>query len=73
MGTWFQPSVSLQRFQGKEPDSSSVIRRRDLLHCDIGITYLCAQQISFDGIIKTFNRQIFIPIHICFRKEDHNI
>lgn len=42
LGTWFQPSVSIQRSREQDSDSerSSVIRRGDLLHCDIGITYL---------------------------------
>jgi len=42
LGTWFQPSVSIQRRQakGEEPSRYVVIQRGDLLHCDIGITYL---------------------------------
>lgn len=39
LDTWFQPSVSIQR----APSSSYqglVIHQGDLLHCDIGITYL---------------------------------
>ncbi|MFC2157627.1 M24 family metallopeptidase [Acidobacteriota bacterium] len=41
--TWFQPSISIQRdnrLAGKYEDNPSVIRRGDLLHCDVGITYL---------------------------------
>ena len=41
--TWFQPSVSIQRSKkeaAKYPDKNTVIRRGDLLHCDIGIVYL---------------------------------
>ena len=40
--TWFQPSISIQRQATEEEDESmkDVIRRGDLLHCDIGITYL---------------------------------
>jgi Xaa-Pro aminopeptidase len=41
--TWFQPSVSIQRSKKDAKlykDNSSVIRRGDLLHCDIGIVYL---------------------------------
>ncbi len=41
--TWFQPSVSIQRAKkeaAKYPDKNTVIRRGDLLHCDIGIVYL---------------------------------
>lgn len=40
---WFQPSVSIQRSKkeaSKYPDKNTVIRRGDLLHCDIGIEYL---------------------------------
>jgi len=41
--TWFQPSVSIQRSKTeaeKYGDDPQVIRRGDLLHCDIGIIYL---------------------------------
>jgi len=41
--TWFQPSVSIQRSKkeaARYPDKNTVIRRGDLLHCDIGIVYL---------------------------------
>ena len=41
--TWFQPSVSIQRSKKDAalyPDRNSVIRRGDLLHCDVGIVYL---------------------------------
>jgi Xaa-Pro aminopeptidase len=41
--TWFQPSVSIQR-SGKDAemykDIPDIIRRGDLLHCDIGIVYM---------------------------------
>ena len=38
LGTWFQPSVDVQR-QGGLPDSGPVvIQHGDLLHCDVGIT-----------------------------------
>jgi len=41
--TWFQPSISIQR-NAKEPvpdgGDRRVIRRGDLLHCDMGIKYL---------------------------------
>lgn len=41
--TWFQPSISIQRHK-KEAEKygvgDKVIRRGDLLHCDVGITYL---------------------------------
>jgi len=41
--TWFQPSISIQRHKkeaaGYESDRD-VIRRGDLLHCDVGISYL---------------------------------
>ncbi len=42
LGTWFQPSISIQR-QKKEAAKYSdrrIIRRGDLLHCDVGILYL---------------------------------
>jgi Xaa-Pro aminopeptidase len=43
LDTWFQPSISIQR--GPEdtqayPDKRRIIRRGDLLHCDVGIRYL---------------------------------
>ncbi len=41
--TWFQPSVSIQRSKKeaeKYEERDNVIRRGDLLHCDIGIKYL---------------------------------
>jgi len=41
--TWFQPSVSIARYSKdteKYGENDSVIRRGDLLHCDIGIVYL---------------------------------
>ncbi len=41
--TWFQPSVSIQRSPKDTQiykDNPQVIRRGDLLHCDIGIVYL---------------------------------
>ncbi len=40
---WFQPSFSIQRHRkeaAKYSDKLSVVRRGDLLHCDIGIKYL---------------------------------
>ncbi len=42
LGTWFQPSVSVQR-QGASPEQlgdDPVIQRGDMLHCDVGITAL---------------------------------
>jgi Xaa-Pro aminopeptidase len=41
--TWFQPSVSIQRSKKDAQmykDNPDVIRRGDLLHCDIGIVYM---------------------------------
>jgi Xaa-Pro aminopeptidase len=41
--TWFQPSISIQRHSQvaeKYKDNPRVIRRGDLLHCDVGILYL---------------------------------
>ncbi|HEX8695524.1 MAG TPA: M24 family metallopeptidase [Longimicrobium sp.] len=41
LGTWFQPSVAVQRAGVEMGDSASpVIRRGDVLHCDFGITAL---------------------------------
>jgi len=43
LGVWFHPSVSIQRSKKDEElykDNPDVIRRGDLLHCDIGIVYL---------------------------------
>ncbi|MFB0566284.1 MAG: M24 family metallopeptidase [Candidatus Aminicenantaceae bacterium] len=40
---WFQPSISIQRHKkeaAKYGDNRKVIRRGDLLHCDVGIVYL---------------------------------
>ncbi|MFQ6071043.1 MAG: M24 family metallopeptidase [Candidatus Aminicenantales bacterium] len=39
LNTWFQPSVSIQR-PADSPYQGNVIHRGDLLHCDVGITYL---------------------------------
>jgi Xaa-Pro aminopeptidase len=42
LAAWFQPSISIQRHK-KETDKAEerkVIRRGDLLHCDVGLTYL---------------------------------
>ena len=40
LGTWFQPSVSVQRQGAKSSDlgDEPVIQPGDLLHCDVGIT-----------------------------------
>jgi len=41
--TWFQPSISIQRdnrYAELYKDNPRVIRRGDLLHCDVGIRYL---------------------------------
>lgn len=43
LDTWFQPSVSIQRSKKDAKlykNNPRVIRRGDLLHCDIGIVYL---------------------------------
>jgi len=41
LGTWFQPSVDVQRAGGEMGDSANpVIRRGDVLHVDFGITAL---------------------------------
>ena len=41
LGTWFQPSVDVQRAGVEMGDSANpVIRRGDVLHCDFGITAL---------------------------------
>ncbi|UCE42178.1 MAG: aminopeptidase P family protein [Candidatus Aminicenantes bacterium] len=43
LDTWFQPSISIQRQKSeaaKYSDDRNVIRRGDLLHCDVGIKYL---------------------------------
>lgn len=40
---WFQPSISIQRHKKEAAnydDDRKVIRRGDLLHCDVGIVYL---------------------------------
>lgn len=41
--TWFQPSISIHRSprdQAKYGRNDSIIRRGDVLHCDVGISYL---------------------------------
>jgi Xaa-Pro aminopeptidase len=40
LGTWFQPSVEVQRMGATEADlgENPIIRRGDVLHCDFGIT-----------------------------------
>ena len=43
LDTWFQPSISIQRHSQiaeKYKGNPRVIRRGDLLHCDVGILYL---------------------------------
>ena len=43
LDTWFQPSISIQRYEkedNKYEGERKVIRRGDLLHCDLGIKYL---------------------------------
>jgi Xaa-Pro aminopeptidase len=43
LDTWFQPSISITRRRTeaeKYSESPDIIRRGDLLHCDMGITYL---------------------------------
>lgn len=43
LDTWFQPSISIQRSKKdaeQYKDNLRVIRRGDLLHCDVGIRYL---------------------------------
>ena len=39
LDTWFPPSISIQRPREKEA-GDRIIRRGDLLHCDMGIDYL---------------------------------
>lgn len=41
--TWFEPSISIQRSPAMAElykDQSDIIRKGDLLHCDVGIRYL---------------------------------
>src|SRR5215471_4034928 len=40
LGTWFQPSVSIQRkgLKSTDLDTDPIIQPGDLLHCDVGIT-----------------------------------
>jgi len=40
LGTWFHPSVDLQRRDGVRSEGSTIIQRGDVLHCDVGITAL---------------------------------
>ena len=45
LGTWFQPSVEIQRMgvSESELDGNPVIQRGDVLHCDFGITAMGLQ------------------------------
>ncbi len=38
LGTWFQPSIEVQRQGVAEPGDDPVIMPGDVLHCDVGIT-----------------------------------
>ena len=40
LGTWFQPSIEVQRKGAAELGEDPVIQRGDVLHCDVGITAL---------------------------------
>ncbi len=40
LGSWFQPSVSVQRRGAEQLGENPVIERGDVLHCDFGITAL---------------------------------
>jgi len=40
LATWFQPSISIQRAKNSEFKDIKVIHPGDLLHCDMGISYL---------------------------------
>jgi Xaa-Pro aminopeptidase len=40
LGTWFQPSVDVQRHGGLPDTRPIVIQKGDVLHCDIGITVM---------------------------------
>jgi len=40
LGTWFHPSVDVQRHDAVNSEGSTIIQRGDVLHCDIGITAL---------------------------------
>ena len=40
LGSWFQPSISIQRAGASQVPASSAIERGDLLHTDFGIVYL---------------------------------
>ncbi|MDP9144394.1 MAG: M24 family metallopeptidase [Actinomycetota bacterium] len=40
LGTWFQPSVSIQRQRGGDLGPDPIIQRGDVLHCDVGIVAL---------------------------------
>lgn len=38
LGTWFQPSVEVQRMGASDLGADPIIQRGDVLHCDFGIT-----------------------------------
>jgi len=40
LGTWFHPSISIQRSKAGKIKEDRVIHRGDLLHCDMGTSYL---------------------------------
>lgn len=73
LATWFQPSLSIVRFEGENEDinqDNNIIRRGNLLHCDLGIEYsgLCSdmqwwayvcrpgENDAPEGLTKAFNR-----------------
>ena len=71
--TWFQPSIEIQRSKEeavKNPQNDMVIRRGDLIHCDVGIKYLglCTDNQEFAYVLKQGEFDLPIGINEAFRR-----
>ncbi|KPK95552.1 hypothetical protein AMJ80_04955 [bacterium SM23_31] len=71
--TWFQPSIDIQRNReeaAKYKDNNTVIRRGDLLHCDIGIVYLglCTDTQQMAYVCKTGENDVPEDLKEALRK-----
>ena len=71
--TWFQPSIDIIRSKeeaAKYPQNDTVIRRGDLLHCDVGIMYLglCTDNQEFSYVCKAGETNVPVGINEALRK-----
>ena len=71
--TWFHPSIDIQRNReeaAKYKDNNTVIRRGDLLHCDIGIVYLglCTDTQQMAYVCKTGENDVPEGVKEALRK-----